>query len=52
MRIVVVLPAPFEPRKPKTWPLGHVELEPVERGDRAEALDEAGGRQGTWCAGA
>ena len=40
IRIVVVLPAPFAPRKPKTWPPGTSNVEPVERDDAPEALVE------------
>ena len=41
IRIVVVLPAPLAPRNPNTWPARHLERDPVEGRDRAEALDQA-----------
>ncbi len=40
IRMVVVLPAPFGPSRPKTEPRGTIEVEPVEREDRAEPLRE------------
>ena len=40
IRIVVVLPAPFAPRKPNTWPGGTSNDEVVEGDDGAEALGE------------
>ena len=36
MRIVVDLPAPFGPSRPRTMPRGTVERETVDCGDRAE----------------
>ena len=39
IRIVVVLPAPFGPRSPKTDPGRHVEVEAVEREDAPNRLD-------------
>ena len=41
MRIIVVLPAPLGPRKPKALPRGNVEIDVVDRGALAEALGEA-----------
>jgi hypothetical protein len=38
--MVVVLPAPFGPRKPVTRPGRTVKAQIVDRGDRAEALAE------------
>ena len=42
MRIVVVLPAPFGPRKPYTVPVGTRRSTPSTARVVAEALDEAG----------
>ena len=41
MRIVVDLPAPLGPSRPTHVPVGHVEVEAVDGGDRAEAFDDA-----------
>ena len=40
MRMVEVFPAPFGPRKPKASPRCDVEVDPVDRDEFAEALDE------------
>ena len=40
MRIVVVLPAPFGPRKPWISPGWHLEADAVDGGERAVRLDE------------
>src|SRR5262245_41751466 len=41
IRIVVVLPAPLEPRKPQLSPGANVEADAVQRLDRAEPLPQA-----------
>ena len=41
IRIVVDLPAPFGPSRPRQIPGGHVEVEAVDRRDLAEALNDA-----------
>ena len=46
IRIAVVLPAPFGPRKPNTSPCSTSQVEAVERAPIAEALDETGERDG------
>ena len=40
-RMVVVLPAPFGPRNPTTWPEGTREAQVVEGGHRAEPAAQA-----------
>ena len=46
IRIVVVLPAPFAPRKPKTWPGSTREADFVEGHDRSIALRHAVDHEG------
>ena len=41
MRIVVVLPAPFAPRNPKTWPRGASNERPSSATTDPETLGEA-----------
>ena len=40
MRIIVVLPAPLGPRKPKALPRGTLQIDAVDRGTLAEALGQ------------
>ena len=40
MRMVVDLPAPFGPRKPKTSPFADFEIDPVDGHKIAETLDQ------------
>ena len=43
MRIVLVLPAPFGPRKPNASAGAHVEVDGVDRGEVVEALRQIAG---------
>ena len=44
IRIVVDLPAPLGPSRPKQTPRRHLEVEAVDRGDLSVALDRAADR--------
>ena len=40
IRLSVVLPAPLGPSRPKTSPLGHLEVDVIDGGEIAEALSQ------------